>query len=91
MDQGDHGDNGAVCWTRSTVVLFLHFANELRENSVGPLERANPEGCITPKGHRRKHEIPYNQPACHACSHDRIDRPIMRKQRPREVCGGELL
>ena len=27
MDQGDHGDHGAGCWTRSTVVLLLHFAD----------------------------------------------------------------
>ena len=27
MDQEDHGDHGAGCWTRSTVVLVLHFAD----------------------------------------------------------------
>ena len=27
VDQGDHGDHGAGCWTRSTVVLLLHFAD----------------------------------------------------------------
>ena len=27
MDQGDHRDQGAGCWTRSTVVLLLHFAD----------------------------------------------------------------
>ena len=29
MDQEDHGDHGAGCWTRSTVVLVLHFADVL--------------------------------------------------------------
>ena len=28
MDQEDHGHHGAGCWTSSTVVLFLHFADD---------------------------------------------------------------
>ena len=27
MDHGDQGDHGTGCWTRSTVVLFLHFVD----------------------------------------------------------------
>ena len=27
MDQGDHGDHRAGCWTRSTVVPLLHIAD----------------------------------------------------------------
>ena len=29
MDQGDQGDHGAGCWTRSTVVPLLHFSEEV--------------------------------------------------------------
>ena len=34
MDQGDHGDHGAGCWTRSTVVPLLHFADIILDCSI---------------------------------------------------------
>ena len=45
-----------------------------------PTGTADEESCITPGGQRREHENPTTNPNCHAHSHDRKSRPIIRKQ-----------